>query len=187
MERTGLMDLFFTFARIGGLTFGGGYAMLPMLRKEVVSAKKWATDEELLDYYAVGQCTPGIIAVNTATFIGYKERGIVGAICATAGVVAPSFVIILILASLIHNFSDNVYVRHALAGIKIAVAALVVNAVISLWKKGIKDIVGIFIFAAVLIAGLVFSVSPIWIVIAAILFGLLYGRFTPKKWEGKKP
>ena len=78
--KAGLLDLFLTFARIGGFTFGGGYAMLPMLQKEVVEQKKWATEEELLDYYAVGQCTPGIIAVNVATFIGQKTRGILGGI-----------------------------------------------------------------------------------------------------------
>ena len=78
-----LFDLFFTFVRIGGLTFGGGYAMLPMLQKEVVDKKKWASEEELMDYYAIGQCTPGVIAVNTATFIGYKISGISGAVSAT--------------------------------------------------------------------------------------------------------
>ena len=93
-----LLDMFLTFARIGGFTFGGGYAMLPMLQKEVVNGRHWATDEELMDYYAIGQCTPGIIAVNTATFVGYKNRGIPGAIAATLGVIAPSLVIIMIIA-----------------------------------------------------------------------------------------
>jgi len=92
-----LLDMFLTFARIGGFTFGGGYAMLPMLQKEVVNGRHWATDEELMDYYAIGQCTPGIIAVNTATFVGYKNRGIPGAIAATLGVIAPSLVIIMII------------------------------------------------------------------------------------------
>ena len=89
-----LLDLFLTFARVGGLTFGGGYAMLPILQREVVDKKKWATEEELADYYAVGQCTPGIIAVNVATFIGNTEAGILGGIFATLGVVFPSVVII---------------------------------------------------------------------------------------------
>ena len=101
-----LLDLFFTFARIGGLTFGGGYAMLPMLQKEVVERRGWATNEELMDYYAIGQCTPGIIAVNTATFIGNKTRGVVGGVVATLGVVFPSLVIITIIAAFISNFAD---------------------------------------------------------------------------------
>ena len=102
-----LLSLFLTFARIGGLTFGGGYAMLPMLQKEVVEAKQWATEEELMDYYAIGQCTPGIIAINTATFIGYKRKGLAGALFATYGVVAPSWVIIMIIAAFISNFADK--------------------------------------------------------------------------------
>ena len=107
-----LIDLFFTFCRIGGLTFGGGYAMLPMIQKEIVEEKKWATEEEVLDYYAVGQCTPGIIAVNTATFIGYKVQGIIGAIVATLGVVFPSLIIITIIAALLKNFAS--YATHSL-------------------------------------------------------------------------
>ena len=101
-----LLDMFLTFARIGGFTFGGGYAMLPMLQKEVVNGRHWATDEELMDYYAIGQCTPGIIAVNTATFVGYKNRGIPGAIAATLGVIAPSLIIIMIIAAFISNFIE---------------------------------------------------------------------------------
>ena len=180
-ERVSLWKLFITFVQIGGITFGGGYAMLPMLTREVVNRYKWATEEELLDYYAVGQCTPGIIAVNTATFIGYKKRGIPGAIAATGGVVVPSFFIIMIIAAFIRNFADNVYVQHALAGIKIAVCALVLNAVISLWKKGVKDIVGIIIFAVVLGVCLFLDISTVYMVVAAIAFGLIYGRFAPKK------
>ncbi|MDO4459564.1 MAG: chromate transporter [Clostridia bacterium] len=180
-RKVSLWTLFITFCQLGGLTFGGGYAMLPMLQKEVVEKKKWATEEELLDYYAVGQCTPGIIAVNTATFIGYKTRGIIGGIVATAGVVAPSFLIILVIAALIKNFADNTYVIHALAGIKVAVCALVLNSVISLWKKGVKDILGIILFVIVFAIMLIFKISSIWLVIAAIVFGIVYGRFAPKK------
>lgn len=101
-----LWDLFFTFMQVGGLTFGGGYAMLPILQREVVEKRGWATDEELTDYFAVGQCTPGIIAVNTATFVGQKQAGILGGIVATLGVVAPSLVIISILAGFINTFAE---------------------------------------------------------------------------------
>ena len=180
-KKAGLLDLFLTFARIGGFTFGGGYAMLPMLQKEVVEEKKWTTEEELLDYYAVGQCTPGIIAVNVATFIGQKTRGVIGGIVATLGVVAPSFVIILAIASLINRFSEITVVAHALAGIRVAVAALIVSAIIKLWKKGVKDLLGIIIVAAVVLLSLLLNVSPIIIVVVAMLFGIVYGRAAGKE------
>lgn len=183
-QKAKLWDLFLTFARIGGLTFGGGYAMLPMLQKEVVENKKWATEEELLDYYAVGQCTPGVIAVNVATFIGQKMRGVVGGVIATLGVVAPSFVIILLLATLINHFAEYTVVAHALAGIRVAVAALIVSAIVKLWKKGVKDVLGVVIFGVVILLSLVLNVSPVIIVIVAMLFGVLYGRVGGRK-EGK--
>ena len=110
-----LIKMFLTFARIGGFTFGGGYAMLPMLQREVVEKYKWATNDELIDYYAIGQCTPGIIAVNVATFIGYKNKGIPGAIFATLGVVTPSMIIIGLIAALVSNFRDYEVVQWAFA------------------------------------------------------------------------
>ena len=180
------LDLFLTFARIGGLTFGGGYAMLPMLQKEIVENRKWTSEEELLDYYAVGQCTPGIIAINVATFIGHKEKGVLGAICGVLGMVAPSFCIILLLATLINNFSSNEYVMHALSGIRVAVGVLVFNAVLTLWKKGVKDIFGIVIFATVFLCSIIFSLSPVWIVLAAIILGIVYSVFFYEKKGGKK-
>ena len=179
-KKASLLDLFLTFARIGGFTFGGGYAMLPMLQKEVVEKNRWATEEELMDYYAIGQCTPGIIAVNTATFIGQKHRGTVGGIVSTLGVVFPSLVIILAIASVINRFSEITIVAHALAGIRVAVAALIVSAIIKLWKKGIKDLLGIIIFAAVVLLSLLLNVSPIIIVVVAMLFGIVYGRAAGK-------
>ena len=116
-----LWTLFWTFAKVGVMTFGGGYAMLPILQREVVENKGWATEEELVDYFAIGQCTPGIIAVNTATFIGQKYRGIAGGITATLGVVFPSLIIISILAGLITNFSHLAWVQNAFAGIQVCV------------------------------------------------------------------
>ncbi|MDU4891148.1 MAG: chromate transporter [Clostridium sp.] len=171
-----LWDLFLTFCRIGGLTFGGGYAMLPMLQKEVVENRKWATEEQIMDYYAVGQCTPGIIAVNTATFVGYNNRGVLGAIAATSGVVFPSLVIIMIIAAFISNFADLAIVQQAFAGIRVAVGVLVLNAIIKLWKSGVKDVVGIIIFAVTFVVSLIFSLSPVYVVIGAIIVGILAGR-----------
>ena len=140
-----LIDLFFTFCRIGGLTFGGGYAMLPMIQKEIVEEKKWATEEEVLDYYAVGQCTPGIIAVNTATFIGYKVQGIIGAIVATLGVVFPSLIIITIIAALLKNFASYAIIQHAFSGIRIVVIALIISAILKLAKTSIKSSITLII------------------------------------------
>lgn len=173
------IDLFWTFCRIGGLTFGGGYAMLPMLQKEVVETKKWATEEEVMDYYAVGQCTPGVIAVNTATFIGYKHHGILGAIVATAGVVFPSLVIIMILAAFLQTFAEFAIVQHAFNGIRVTVCVLVLNAVIKLWKGSIIDKVCLSIVILTIIIGvlgslgLIINISPVFIVIAAAIVGLI--------------
>ena len=129
-----LFELFFVFAKIGVMTFGGGYAMLPILQREIVEKKKWTTDEELMDYFAVGQCTPGVIAVNTATFIGQKMKGILGGIVATLGVVFPSLSIISILAGVIEAFSHIQWVQHAFGGIRICVCVLIANAVVKLFK-----------------------------------------------------
>lgn len=168
-----LLELFWAFCRIGGLTFGGGYAMLPMLQAEVVDKYKWATEEELLDYYAVGQATPGIIAVNTATFIGYKNKGIIGALFATAGVVFPSLVIIMIIAGLIKNFSDIQVVQNAFSGVRIVVCVLILNAVIKLWKNSVKGKLGIIIFILSFVAAALLRISPIYIVIISAIVGLL--------------
>ena len=166
-------DLFWTFCRIGGLTFGGGYAMLPMLQKEVVETKKWATEEEVMDYYAVGQCTPGVIAVNTATFIGYKHQGSIGALVATSGVVFPSLVIIMILASFLQSFAEIPIVQHAFNGIRVAVCVLVLNAVIKLWKGSVIDRICLMIVLATILLGIFTNISPVFIVIATAIVGLL--------------
>ena len=167
------MNLFWSFCRIGGLTFGGGYAMLPMLQKEVVENHKWATEQELLDYYAVGQATPGIIAVNTATFVGYKQSGVIGAVFATCGVVFPSLVIIMTIAGLIDNFSSLDIVQHAFSGIRIAVGVLILNALTKLVKGSVKDILGIILFIATFVASSFLNISVVYIVVAAALIGII--------------
>ena len=134
-----VLELYWAFFQIGIMTFGGGYAMLPMLQRVVVDEKKWATEEEVLDYYAIGQVTPGVIAVNTATFIGYRRKGIAGAVFATAGIVSPSLLIIMALAGIINQFSQLTIVQHAFNGIRVVVCALVAKAVIGMIKKGVKD------------------------------------------------
>ena len=142
-------DLFLTFAKVGVMTFGGGYAMLPILQREVVENKGWATEEELTDYFAIGQCTPGVIAVNTATFIGQKNKGIPGGILATLGVVFPSLVIISLLAGVITAFSHLAWVNHAFGGIRVCVCVLILNAVVKLFKKAVIDKPTMVIFLAV--------------------------------------
>ena len=165
-----LFDLFWTFCKIGALTFGGGYAMLPLIQREIVENKKWSTEKEILDYYAVGQCTPGVIAVNTATFIGYKLKGIIGGIIATLGVVFPSLIIILIIAAFLQNFADLAIVQSAFAGIRVAVVALIITTVVKLLKSSIKDYL-LAILAFIISAFL--GLSPVYVVIAAGLTGFI--------------
>ena len=177
-----LFTLFLTFARIGALTFGGGYAMLPMLQKEVVEKYHWATEEELMDYYAIGQCTPGVIAVNTATFVGQKHRGVAGGIFATLGVVAPSLVIVCIIAAFISNFADLPAVQNAFAGVRVCVCVLIFNAVVKLWKKSVVDKPTLCI-SLVIFGGSVFfkNISPILYVLLAGVAGIVIKQLEVKK------
>ena len=186
-------DLFLTFAKVGVCTFGGGYAMLPILQREVVEKKGWATEEELTDYFAIGQCTPGVIAVNTATFIGQKYKGNLGGTVATVGVVFPSLIIITIIAAFLTNFAEYPAVRHALAGINAAVVALIAVSVLKLGKSTLKDAPAVCIFLAVLVlselggllglpadtpAGQVleFLASPVVLVVLAGVTGVLLAQ-----------
>lgn len=168
-----LWELYSTFFRVGGLTFGGGMAMLPMLKREVVEKKKWATDEEILDIYAIGQCTPGIIAVNTSTYIGYQQGGLAGAVFGTLGMVTPSVIIICLIASILSQFMDNPTVLHALAGIRVAVIALMINTVISLAKTGIKDKLGFLLFLAGFLLATFSPIPTIALVLLAAAIGII--------------
>lgn len=168
-----LAQLFLTFAKVGVMTFGGGMAMLPILQREVVEDRHWATEEELVDYYAIGQCTPGIIAVNTATFVGQKRKGALGGIVATLGMVFPSLVIISILAGLITNFSSVTWVQDAFAGIQVCVCVLIFNAVVKLLKKSVIDKRTSVIFLLVMIGSTLLNLSPVWFVLLAALAGIV--------------
>lgn len=172
-KKTGLLDLFLAFAKVGLLTFGGGMAMLPILQREVSENRDWATEDELMDYYAIGQCTPGIIAVNTATFIGKKQRGVIGGIVATLGVVFPSVVIILIIASVLQNFAEIAAVQSAFAGIRVCVCVLILNSVIKLGKKAVTDKAAFAILAVVFILSAFFQVSPVIFVIVCAVAGII--------------
>ena len=171
-----LLDLFLTFAKVGAMTFGGGYAMLPILQREVVEGKGWATEAELADYFAIGQCTPGIIAVNTATFIGKKHAGIPGGILASLGVVFPSIVIITLLASLISSFADIPAVQHAFAGIRVCVCVLIFNSVLKLGKSAVKDKPTLVIALVVMALAFLTDLSPVVFVVLAAIAGLLLSR-----------
>ena len=188
-----LLDLFLTFARIGVCTFGGGLAMLPILQREIVEKKGWATEDDLTDYYAIGQCTPGVIAVNTATFVGRTQAGIPGGIVATLGVVFPSVVIILLLAAFLQNFAHLPAVIHAFSGIRACVCALILSSLFKLGKSALKNRAATVIFLTVLVLASIgnfltlpagvwgvilgYLTSPVVLVLLAGAAGfLLYGR-----------
>jgi len=175
------LEMFLTFTKVGVMTFGGGYAMLPILQREVVENKGWATEEELMDYFAIGQCTPGVIAVNTATFIGQKNKGIPGGILATLGVVFPSLIIISLLAGVIEAFSHLQWVQNAFGGIRVCVCVLIVNAVVKLYKKAVVDIPTLIIFILVAIGSVFLNVSPVIFVVLAAFAGLILKALGGKK------
>ncbi len=176
-----LFDLFFTFMKIGAVSFGGGYAMLPVLTREFCDKRNWVTDTELNDYFAIGQVTPGIIAVNVATFIGNKRKGIVGGIVATIGLVVVPVFIITLIAALLTNFAELEVVKHAFAGIRVCVCVLILSAILRLWKKSVPDIPA-FIICAILFLLSAFGeyipvigayISPVWLVLIAAVAGII--------------
>lgn len=176
-----MLQLFLTFFKIGLFTFGGGYAMLPLLQDEIVRRHKWTTDEELMDCYSIGQCTPGIISVNVATFIGTKLYGKMGGTLATLAIVLPSLIIITLIAAVLQRFMHNEYLAHAFAGIRIAVTALILNTLFGMWKKGVKGYAGYAVFAVSFTVLFFFNLSAILIVIFASLAGLLIYRKREEK------
>ena len=180
-----LFELLLVFARIGAVTFGGGYAMLPILQRELVEKRGWVTDEEIMDYFAIGQCTPGIIAVNTATFVGMKLRGVAGAVFATVGIVLPSLVIISVIAACLANFADLAVIKNAFAGVRVCVCVLVANAVVKLWKKAVVDKATLLIFLLVLIFSFFTDLSPVLFVLIAGAAGIALQTFKAGKGAAK--
>ena len=166
-----LIMLYMLFFKLGCINFGGGYALLPLLQKELVEKRGWTTDDEIADYYAIGQCTPGAIAVNVSTFIGYKIKGVLGGIVATLGFVSPAFIIIFLLATVLNQFSDNEIVQHALAGINVCVVVLVLNAIIKLAKKSIVDVITAIIAVVVAVLAIATDIPLFVYVIVAGLLG----------------
>ena len=178
-----LLQLYTAWFKMGLFTFGGGYAMLPMIQREVIEKYGWATEEEIMDYYAIGQCTPGIIAVNTATFVGYYQKGIPGAIAATLGVVSPSVLIITMIAGLITNFSELTLVQHGLNGVKVAVCLLMFNALRSLWKKSIHNIGALCIFGISLGMSVFTDISTAVMVLLAGVLGVVMSKAGGLRYE----
>ena len=176
-----LFGLFGAFAVVGVTTFGGGYAMLPALQREVVEKRRWATEEEVMDWYAIGQCTPGVIAVNTAPFVGQKQAGVWGGIFATLGVVFPSLVIIMIIAAFIQNFAHLPAVQNAFAGIRVCVCVLILNAVVKLWKKSVVDWKTFLIFLLVFAGSVFLNISPVLYVLAAAVAGVVIRELEARK------
>lgn len=176
-----LIDLFLTFAKIGAVSFGGGYSNLPILQYEIVEKRNWTTNEELIDYYAISQCAPGIISVNVAVFIGRKNKGIIGGLAATLGIVFPSLLVIILVAAFISNFSDLPIVKSAFVGIRACVCALIANAVIKLWKSSILDITTLLIFLSVFVSVAFIDFSPVIAVLLAAIAGIIIKNIGGKK------
>lgn len=175
-----LFYLFWTFFKIGSCTFGGGYAMLPIIQRELAEKKGWVTNEEITDYYAIGQMTPGVIAVNVSTFVGMKRKGVIGAIFTTLGMITPSIIIILLIASVLKNFWHLEFVTHAFAGIRVAVLGMMVKTIITLFKNGVKDVFTFILFLLTL-STLFIDITPTIVVIFAAIAGIFYKRVVARK------
>ena len=181
-----LISIFISFFKMGSVTFGGGYAMLPILKKECVEKNKWITEEQVMDYYAVSQGLPGIIAVNVSVFIGYRRRKFAGGIAAALGCVSPCIIIISIIAAFLSNIQDNLIIKHAMSGVSICVVALILDAVLGLWKKGVRDIWGVFICLLVFFLTEFTPLSPIIIIISSGLAGIILKNWLLAKKEVTK-
>ena len=168
-----LFEIFTVAFRVGLFTFGGGYAMLPILQREVVESRGWVSDEEVLDYYAIGQCLPGIIMVNTMIFVGNKRRGKAGGVAAALGTVCPALIIITLIAALLTNFADVPAVKNAFAVIRVYVVVLILNSIIKLWKSSMIDWKCFVVFAVVVMGSLLTSITPVVFVILAAVAGIV--------------
>lgn len=180
-----LWTIFVSFFRVGLLTFGGGYSIIPMLEKEAINKYNWLTKEELLDFFAVSQCIPGVIATNMAVMVGNKVKKAPGAIAASVGVVCPSLIIIMLIAAFLQNFADLAIVQNAFWGIRVVVAALIAGVVLSMFKTGVIDKVTFVVFAVVFLCSVLIDVSPVWYVVGAAVCGLVVTRIRETR-EGRQ-
>ena len=189
-----LLDLYWTYLKIGSVNFGGGYAMLPLLERELVNKKGWTTMDELRDYFAIGQCTPGVIALNVSTFIGQKRKGVAGAIAAAMGFLTVPIVLIITIAAFLTNFAQLEVVQHAFAGIRVCVCVLILQAILRLWKSSVVDAFTMVLYAVILALnalGSFTSLLPVKIPAAVLVIlagaaGLTASLLKNKKNAGKE-
>ena len=176
------IDLFWTFLKIGAVSFGGGYAMVPVLERELIKGKGWVTMEEVMDYYTIAQVTPGIVAINVSTFIGNKRKGFLGGIISTIGFIIPGITLITIISFFISRFAENKIVHHAFAGIRVAVGALILNTVFRIFKGFYKELKSTALFIIAFAVSAFFKQSPVYTVLGAGILGwLLYSPKKPKE------
>ncbi len=172
-----ILKIFLIFLKIGSFTFGGGYAMLPIIKRELVDNLGWVKEKDIYNYYAIGQSTPGIIAVNTATMTGYSLAGVKGALAATTGFILPSLIIITLIASFFKRFQQIVLFQHAFAAIQIAVVALIIDIVIKMWQKSDKTKISLLIFLLAFLLLVVFDLSPVFVILGSAITGILIQYF----------
>ncbi len=175
------LELYFAFVKIGAFTFGGGLAMMPIMQRELIEKRGWVSEEELIDYFAIGQSTPGIIAVNVATFVGYKKLGWLGGIIGTLGVVTPSWVIIMLLAGAISSVDKYPLAQRALRGINVAVAALLTSVIVNFTKKTIKNFWNALFMLLAFALIYFFKVQSVWIILSSLIIGCLLTLYKQKK------
>jgi chromate transporter len=166
-----LLDLFWTFIVIGATTFGGGYSMIPVLERELIKKRGWINMDEVIDYFTISQITPGVIAINVSTFVGYKRKGLAGGIAATIGFMLPGVCIMVLISLFIRRFAEYALVRRAFTGIRVAVGSLILNTVLRLVKGFFKNFKTVIIFIAAFALSAVFSASPVLIILGAGLAG----------------
>ena len=183
-----LLDLYLVYMKIGFINFGGGYAMLPLLERELVTKRGWTTMDELRDYFAIGQCTPGLIALNVSTFIGQKRKGVAGAIAAMLGFLTGPIAIILVIAAFLQNFASIEIVQHAFAGIRVCVCVLIVQAVIRLWKSSVVDVFTFVLYAVILALSVCSSLSllPVKIPTVALVLAAGVAGLAASLWKNRK-
>ena len=171
-----LLELYLIFVKIGSIAFGGGYALLPILQEEFAKKRDWVTDEELMDYFAIGQCTPGIISVNVSTFIGNKRKGIIGGFVSTFGFVTIPLLLISVIAMFLTEFASFAIVKNAFGGIRVIVCVLILTAIERLWKKSITSNKTLGLFLIIFLLSVFTDISPIILVISSGIIGILLSK-----------
>jgi chromate transporter len=168
-----LWQVFITFFKIGAFTFGGGYAMVPLIQREASEKHGWVTDEDILDIVAIAESTPGPIAINSATFVGYRACGVLGSVAATLGVVLPSFIIILTISGILRQFQENVYVQYAFRGIRAGVLALILKAMWGMYKKCKKNVPAYIVMVTAFALVAFVKVTVLWVIGGCAVFGIV--------------